>query len=52
MIILCGFLGNEEIVNLLIMNGIDVNHKNSDLKTSVHLSAERGDSFIKVLKYC
>lgn len=48
--ILCEFSGNDDVVNLLIMNGININHKNSDLKTGLHIAAEQGDSLIKVEK--
>lgn len=55
------FLDNEEIVGLLIVNGININHKNSDLKSALHTAVERGDSSYKTInkmsklykcKYC
>lgn len=48
--IFCEFSGNIAIVNSLMMNGININHKNSDLKTGLHIAAEQGDSLMKLQK--
>lgn len=39
-IIYAWFAGSKEIVSVLIMNGTDINHQNSDLKTALHLAIE------------
>lgn len=41
------FSGNEEIVSLLIAHRANTNHKNSDLKTALHLSVAQGDYSVK-----
>lgn len=45
---LCDVLDDEETVVLSLMYGINVNHKNSDLKTGLHIAAEQGDSLIEI----
>ena len=45
MIISYEFVGNIEIINLLIVNGVSIDHQNSDLKTALHLAVEQGESF-------
>lgn len=42
--------GEEEIVDLLIKNGADVNIENSDKKTPLYLAANGGfDKIVKIL---
>lgn len=45
---LCDVSDNEGVVISLLLNGININHKNSDLKTGLHIAAEQGDSLMKL----
>lgn len=42
------FLGREKVAELLIRNGANVNQKDHQGKTPLHLAAEQGNSVIQI----